>query len=316
MLLFIQALTLILVLGMAALAIILLMAAARLRPPRLTDAKALYLLGRLTPADLGFTFETLRFTVDHPTSHRPVRLAAWLVPHPQAQGRTVILIHGYSDAKIGAAAWLPMLHRQHVNILLIDLPGHGDSEPHLCTSGLHERHMVSQLIDAFQTQFPDRAGNLSMFGISMGGAIALATACLRTDIAAVMMDCPYSDFRHAVISHAWLFGLPGRIFQVPATAITEYLLNIRFADVAPILLLPQCPCPVLLIQGGDDYLISTEDAAEMRRLVSARADGLSSAIVIKDAPHILGLATDPESYENSVAEFMQVTSKAQRRSPQ
>ena len=302
--LILQIVTLGIVLLLGAATIVVLIAIGRLRPPRLTDAKAIYILKRLTPLDLGMDFLTCHFTVTHPVTRKPLRLAAWLVQHPQAHGRTVVLIHGYADAKIGAAAWLPLLYRQQVNILLLDLPGHGDSDPSLCTAGFHERHLVSQLLDQFKTQHPESAQQIFLFGISMGSAVALATAHLRRDIAAVIIDSPYSDIRRAHLRHASLFGMPGHPFQAPATWLTEFLLKIHFAEVAPINLIPLCPCPILLIQAGNDYLISPADAQHMRQLIASRPDPQSRSLIIPSAAHILGLAVNPFAYEQAVSGFI------------
>src|SRR4051794_28209130 len=88
------------------LATILMMARMLLHPERMTDARAVCLLKRLSPADLGMPFEHLRFDVrdqQNPSGRLPI--AAWWIPNPNAAGKTVVLIHGYGDAKIGAIAW-------------------------------------------------------------------------------------------------------------------------------------------------------------------------------------------------------------------
>ena len=88
-------------------ATLFLMAHAILRPPRMTDGKALYLLGRIGPDDLGIPFERLSFTIRDELSGRPLKLAGWWMAHPAGGDRTVVLIHGYADAKVGTIAWAP-----------------------------------------------------------------------------------------------------------------------------------------------------------------------------------------------------------------
>src|SRR4051812_12527129 len=59
-----------------------------LHPPRMTDGKALYLLRRLSPADVGLAFEDVTFTVrDRPTG-RPLRIAGWWMPRERGERGT------------------------------------------------------------------------------------------------------------------------------------------------------------------------------------------------------------------------------------
>lgn len=283
---------------------------ARLHPPRLTDAKALFLLKRLSPDDLGHQYEPLRFGVlSKGQTGQALHLAAWFVPHPQANGRLVVILHGYSDAKIGAAAWLPLLHSLKTNVLLLDLPGHGESEGKLTTAGWYERYQVAEVLRQFTQTHPDAARQIAILGISMGAAVALATAEVCPTVAAVIADSPFSDFRRAAIRHAHHFGLPGALLQVPATWLTEWWMGLDYGEVAPLRTLRQIRCPVLLIVSGRDPLVSREDAELLQDAVYAKShqDGISRVLKIETALHILGLATDPEAYRAAVSDFLALT---------
>src|SRR4051812_46591822 len=96
--------------ALAAAGAVWVMARALVRPPRMTDGKALYVLKRVTPGDLGMTFEDATFTVRDLRTGKPLKLAGWWMPYPHAQGRCVVLVHGYADGKIGAIAWAPLWH--------------------------------------------------------------------------------------------------------------------------------------------------------------------------------------------------------------
>src|SRR3954447_17681009 len=116
-----------------------LMARGLVRPPRMNDGKALYVLRRLTPRDLDLDYENLSFEVRDEKTGRPIKLAAWWIPNlkseisnlkshipdlksatPSSSG-TVILVHGYADAKVGSIAWAPPWHELGFNVLAIDL---------------------------------------------------------------------------------------------------------------------------------------------------------------------------------------------------
>src|SRR5437868_6235600 len=82
-------------------------ALALLRPARMTDGRAAWRLQRISPGDLRLHYSELSFSVRDDFSGRPLKLAAWWIPHPRQPPRCVILLHGYGDAKIGAIAWAP-----------------------------------------------------------------------------------------------------------------------------------------------------------------------------------------------------------------
>ncbi len=282
-----------------------LLALARLRPPRLTRFRGVYLLNRMTPQDLGIPFESRSFTVRR-ADGKPLRLAAWMVIHPEALGRMVIVVHGYADAKIGSAAWLPMLYRQKVNVLLLDLPGHGESDDAISTAGWREREDLAQVVDQLRSESPTEARQVVLLGLSMGASAAGGAAHLRDGIAGVIMDSPFADYRRATLLHGRLFGLPGAIVQRPANWLMRWLLAADFGAIAPMNLVETVPCPVLLIQGSADQLISPADQVEMERRIRARAqrDGISSALTVPNAAHLLSLYTMPEEYERVLSEFL------------
>ena len=118
--------------ALTAAATVVFMAQALLRPPRMSDGKALYLLRRLAPDDLGLAYE--RAEPHRPRrAHRPAALPGGLVgpgrPTRRAAdaGRCAVLIHGYADAKVGAIAWAPVWHALGYHLLVPDLRAHGES---------------------------------------------------------------------------------------------------------------------------------------------------------------------------------------------
>src|SRR5688572_21256580 len=74
-----------------------------LHPPRMTDGKAMYVLRRMSPTDIGLTYERVTFEVRdeaNPGSDQKLKMAAWWIPHEHANGRCVVMLHGYADAKV------------------------------------------------------------------------------------------------------------------------------------------------------------------------------------------------------------------------
>jgi hypothetical protein len=146
-------LVMLLTLALLCAALIILMARTLLRPARMTDARATWVLQRLTPMDLDLEYSESPFTVRDERTGKPLKLAAWWIPCATAK-RTMLLIHGYADAKVGAIAWAPLFHSLGWNLLAIDLRAHGESEGTQTTAGFFERHDVAQVINQLRPARP------------------------------------------------------------------------------------------------------------------------------------------------------------------
>jgi pimeloyl-ACP methyl ester carboxylesterase len=286
-------------------AAVLLMAEGVLRPPRMTDGKAAYILKRLSPGDLGMAFEFLTFAVGADPSSR-IELAAWWMAHPAGGDRTVVLIHGYADAKVGAIAWAPLWRELGFHILAIDLRAHGQSAGVRCTAGYLERHDLEDVINQFRATRPQQTRTVVLFGVSMGAAVAIATAALRSDIGAVVADCPYAHFGSGLAAHAELLGLPLPSLRPLVLRAAQWISDADFDAVAPAALIPTLSCPLLVIQSGNDPFVPPDD----QRAIAAAMEALGQRGVpavrwaLPQSGHLLALADDPGQYRQQISDFL------------
>lgn len=287
-------------------ALVVLMARRLIRPPRMTDGKAIYLLKRLSPGDLGLPFEDVRFTVRHPADGQEISLAAWWIAHPAGSSQTCLIIHGYADAKVGGIAWAPMWRDLGYNVLAIDLRGHGESGGTFTSAGFYEREDVAQLIDQWRAERPDETARIVMFGVSLGAAVAAAVAAGRDDIDAVVLESPYAHFVRAAAAHGRAMGMPLVRLQPFIARTAGRMIGADFDAVAPARLVPEIRCPVLLIHSADDDLIDPKDAQSLRAAIAQRDPDAGQGVFweVPGARHVLGLATDPQTYQQRLANFL------------
>jgi uncharacterized protein len=292
--------------GLIFAAVVYLMAMALLQPPRMVGGRAFYFLKRLTPEDLGLGYETRSFTVRDERTGKPLRLAAWWLAHPDGGERCAIVLHGYADSKIGGLAWVPVLRSLGYHVLALDLRAHGQSEGRYTTAGFYERHDLMQVIDQFKAAQPAETRRLVLFGVSLGAAVAAATAAMRDDLAAVVMECPYVDFPSAVMSHADELPVPGRVFQVAALWLCAKIGKVDYQAVRPGDMIGKIGCPVWVVQVDEDPFISVEGRKQIAAAVAERRgrELVGETWMAENSFHVLALADHPEEYRRRLGEFL------------
>lgn len=293
--------------GMIA-ALVVMMARHLLRPPRMTDGKAMYVLKRLTPEDLGLPFESVTFSVQDVASRQSLKLAAWWIGAALPSSRTVLILHGYSDAKVGGIAWAPIWRSLGWNVLAIDLRAHGESEGIHSTGGYFEREDVSQIIDQIRAARPTSTQAIALFGVSLGAAVACGVGAMRDDLSAVILESPYSDFRLAIASHGRRMGMPIEWAYGLAYRFAERLSGARFDEVKPIDLIPQIRAPLLIIHAGGDTFVLAHEVAALQQALQRRDTSLhTQSHFIPDVQHTMGLMQDPSAYRDALRQFLDAT---------
>jgi pimeloyl-ACP methyl ester carboxylesterase len=286
-------------------AAVAIMAVSLLRPPRMNDGKALWVLRRVCPADLGLGYEDMSFTVRDERTGRRIKMAGWWMPNADAAGRCVVMLHGYADAKVGAIAWAPLWHRLGYNILAIDLRAHGQSEGVYSTAGYFERHDVNQVIDQLLAQRPQQAKRLVLFGMSLGASVAAAVAAMRDDLAGIVMDSPYAHFSHTAMAHMERLGAPGGLLQAASLDVAQRLSCATFETVALPTLLPQIAAPIMAILPKEDAMLTSDDLSSVMNTIHQRGKQRDVVWLVDDANHLEAYQRHPAEYEQRIAEFVQ-----------
>ena len=292
--------------GLCAL-VVWMMARMLLRPPRMSDPKAMFILNRVSPADLDLPFEPMSFNVVDPRGQQRLRLTSWWIPADHFSERCVVLIHGYADAKVGAIAWAPMFRRLGFNCLAIDLRAHGDADGLDTTAGFFERHDVDAIVTELRATHPPLTRELFLFGVSLGAAVAVNVAAMRDDLSGIILDCPFADYRHAVRAHAAIMRMPLEALQMTAVALAERLSGADFRAVRPVDRLVEARCPVLLIHSNDDPFVPEKDVRLLHDAMQRRPEpyrALDDAWRIDGSPHVMGLAHATDAYIERVRSFL------------
>jgi alpha-beta hydrolase superfamily lysophospholipase len=291
----------------AAMCVVLLrvMAGHLLTPPRMTDGKAMYILKRLAPDDLGLPYEPCDFRITDSATGAKMKIAGWWIPAALPSARTVILLHGYSDAKVGGIAWAPVWRAIGFHVLAIDLRAHGESDGAYSTAGFYERDDLDQVIDQLRQLRPKQAEKVMLFGVSVGATVAAAVGARREDLMGVVLESPYADFRSAITAHGRRLAMPLEWGYGIAYRWAERISGARFDQIKPVELVKQIRSPLLVIHAGEDTFVSQDEMDQIAESLRSReASMITRHVLIEGVQHTRGLLEDAEAYRQMLASFV------------
>ena len=222
------------------------------RPPRIAIP--------LSPKDFGLTVETVAITADD-----GVKLAGWLVP--RAGAPAIVLLHGYPAEKADLLPIAAALARRFT-VLLLDQRYFGQSGGLATTNGFRERRDLRRAIDFLAARGFDQVG---VFGLSLGGAVALLAAAEDPRIRAVAAYAPFADLRSLGYElYGWLWYL-----KYPFVGLLRGWSLLFFGHditaVSPERAAAAISVPVLLVASREDEQIPFEHAERLRRALARDA---------------------------------------------
>lgn len=246
-------------------------------------------------------------------------LPCWVIPGPEGAiggeaprgGRWAVLVHGRAATREECLRAVPVLHRLGVTCLIPSYRNDGTAPP--STDGLYGLGLTEwRDIDvAMRYALEAGAGDLTLFGWSMGGGIVLQTLA-RSQAAPcvdrVVLDGPVIDWSRVITHQARLRRIPpgiGTIAQALLRARWSYGLigagePIDIASTRWQHRAAELTHPILLIHSRDDEFVPVEPSIE---LAVARPD-LVRFEPWQHARHVKEWNVDPTRWERVVAGFM------------
>lgn len=214
----------------------------------------------------------------------------------------IILCHGLGTNRANVLEIAARLAKQGFNLFLFDFRGHGGSDGRTTSFGWQEQRDLEGAL-AFLGQQPDiPAKPYGIYGISLGGSVALMVAAQDERIGAVVVDSPYDNLEDTLGHHLKLLYpvLP----RVPFLWFVTVTYRLRFG-VWPRRVSPReavsvlSPRPLLLIQGEQDPRMPLESA---QRLFE-NAGEPKEMWVVPGAEHLGAFHLNPDDYSYRLTEF-------------
>lgn len=261
-----------------------------------------------TPEPLGLAYSDVQIPVENGMA------PAWRFTPTQPSGDTsnwAIHIHGLGGSKAGALRGVPVADRLGYTSLVVsfrndrDAPPSADGRYHL---GHSEWHDVEA---ALSYAVGEGAGQIVLFGWSLGGSIALQLAAsseFRERISGLVLNAPVFDWRTTLVSNAMSSRLPRPVamlgLQMLGSSGTRWVtaldapLNFHALDF--LARADELSVPVLVIHNEGDR--STPFAVS-REFVGRRPD-LATLLAFPSAEHTQEWNFDPDGWDVAVENWL------------
>ncbi|MEN3331752.1 MAG: transporter, family, purine base/nucleoside efflux pump [Blastocatellia bacterium] len=252
-----------------------------------------------TPQDYQAEYKDVEFTASD-----GVRLSGWLLPSRDRRA-TIIFSHGLFRSRRELLVRAVDLWRLGYGVLLYDARNHGDSGAARVTLGYDER-LDAEAAVRFLRDEAHTSDKLVLFGISMGAATALLAAAETPEVAAIISDSSYLNFKDTSDHHIRLFmHLPAFPLANEIRALMEWRGKFDGDKLDALDAVRRLgERPAMFIAAANDKRMPP-DIAE--KLYNASASGKRKLLVI-DGPgseiHGHAYQADPQRYVNEIAAFL------------
>lgn len=199
------------------------------------------------PAHLRLAADTVHFRATDGVS-----LEGWKIPG-QPNRPWIILCHGVGSNRSDLLEIGAGLHQEGFNLFLFDFRGHGGSAGRVTSFGWQEQRDLEGALAFLGQQVDVPANAYGVYGISLGGAVALMVAARDERLGAVAVDSPYDNLEASLRHHLKL--LYPMLPRIPFHWFVLSAYRLRFG-VWPRRLSPEACAstlslrPLLLIQGA------------------------------------------------------------------
>lgn len=183
-------------------------------------------------------------------------LRGWFIP---ADSPKLILIqHGYKDWLQSMLGVADVLHRHGYQVMVMCVRGHDRSEGELLSFGQREMPDMAAWYEYAKAKPGVDPSKIAMFGVSMGGSLAIQYAATHPEIRALVADSAFSSLNDTIDTSVRFFtGLPPVPFAPMIRFWAEREGGFPIGSVDAKQWVGRIsPRPVLIMQGGADQVVS------------------------------------------------------------
>ncbi len=227
-----------------------------------TAKKVLHPVSKRKPLDawpdqFGLPYENVTFKTQD-----QVQLKGWFITAPEFSDKTIILMHGWGMNRADILKNTYFLRELGFNLFYFDFRALGESGGKTSSIGYLELKDITAAVNFLKDTRPQFCEKIGLYGLSMGGMVAICEAAHNPDIACVVAEASYYSFRRVVSRWAWVHR---RVPYFPIMPmVLHYIrkqLGINPERYSPKYNIPKIsPRPVFLIHGRYDNLVPAAQA--------------------------------------------------------
>ena len=223
-------------------------------------------------------------------------LSGWLAA-ARPGSATVLRLHGVRASRLQMLCRARFLRDAGYGVLLVDLPGHGESTGERISYGVREAQGVAAALDFLRDRAP--GAGVGAIGVSLGAA-ALVLARPNRLPDAVVLESMFPTFDDAVRDRLGVYLGPGGEYFAPLLVRELGLrLGVSPTQLRPIDRISALGCPVFIMSGSADRLTTR---AETERIYAA-APNPKQLWIVDGAGHQDLHAYAATDYETRVKAF-------------
>jgi len=211
-----------------------------------------------TPGSLGLPFEDVTATSSDGTI-----LRGWFIPADSP--RLILVQHGYKDRLQSMLSLAELLHRRGYQVMLMCVRAHDRSDGEQIYMGQREMPDMEAWARIAEAKPGVDLAKVGMFGVSMGGSLAIQYTASHQDVKALVADSAFSSLEDTIDTSVKFFtGLPPFPFgpMIQFWAEREGGFDPRQVD-AKKWIGKVSPRPVLIMQGGADQVVSVSSGQKI-----------------------------------------------------
>lgn len=188
-------------------------------------------------------------------------LKGWFIPHPSSE-KTIILMHGWGMNRGDVFKNTCFLYDLGYNLMYFDFRALGESGGTVSSIGYLEVKDLQAAIAFLKATRPFACEKIGLYGLSMGGMVAIYEAAQNPDIACVAAEASYYSFRKVVSRWAWVHNKVPYFPLMPI--VLHYMRKYLTANperYSPKFNVPKIsPRPIFIIHGRYDNLVPAAQA--------------------------------------------------------
>jgi len=233
-----------------------------------------------------------------------VELSGWFIPSTdEGSDRTIIFCHGWGTNKGEVFNDTHFLAEKGFNLFYFDFRSSGESKGDMASVGYLEVRDLDGAIKFLKEVKFQESRNLSLYGCSMGGSVAIYAAAHLPEIKCLITESAFFSYKN-VIKH-WSWGRL-RVPYFPLVMMTLYFVKMKLKVDAelysPSYNVMKLDLPVLFINGDNDDIVPIGEAQKLFDYCSSKDKDLW---IVKGSSHAKCPEVAGNVFVQKVTEFYQ-----------